>query len=253
MLHQADINVSIVCQNSLAKEGLRRILTEDQFEVCNLFEDVSPLLADDADTYHLDKDGIILFEMTGQNVDQQVSAIREKYPTCKLVLLTNAFEFDAMIDVFRAGADGYIIKDIECQSLIESLKLVALGEKILPSQLVKHLPLRSAMSSAPQTDGSEMLDSLSEREIETLRCLIMGYPNKVIAYRLDISEATVKVHVKAILRKLGVQNRTQAAIWAVNHGLDANAACATLAAETPEDAPVEEDEFAAPQPMNANA
>jgi two-component system nitrate/nitrite response regulator NarL len=104
---------------------------------------------------------------------------------------------------------------------------VASGEKVLPSQLVKHLPLRSAMSNAELNDGSELLETLSEREIETLRCLIMGYPNKVIAYRLDISEATVKVHVKAILRKLGVQNRTQAAIWAVNNGLDVNATCAT--------------------------
>lgn len=251
MLHQADISVSIVCPNSLAKEGLRRILAEDQFEVCNSFEDAAPLLADDANIADLDERGIILFETSGSNVEQQVAALRAKYPECKLVLLTNAFEFDTMIDVFRAGADGYIIKDIDCQSLIESLKLVALGEKILPSQLIKHLPLRSAMSSAPQTDGSEMLDSLSEREIETLRCLIMGYPNKVIAYRLDISEATVKVHVKAILRKLGVQNRTQAAIWAVNHGLDANAACATLAAESSDDKS-DEEEFE-PAPLNVNA
>lgn len=251
MLHQADISVSIVCPNSLAKEGLRRILAEDQFEVSNSFEDASPLLSDDAEAPDLDKNEIILFETSGVNADQQVAAIREKYPDCKLVLLTNTFEFDSMIDVFRAGADGYIIKDIECQSLIESLKLVALGEKILPSQLIKHLPLRSAMSSIPQTGGSELLDALSEREIETLRCLIMGYPNKVIAYRLDISEATVKVHVKAILRKLGVQNRTQAAIWAVNHGLDANAACATLAAGSTDDASEDEDDFAM-QPANAN-
>ncbi|MEL6933918.1 MAG: response regulator transcription factor [Pseudomonadota bacterium] len=235
MLNESDINISIVCPNSLAKEGLRRILVEDQFNVSNSFQDASPLLADGGEIGEFDQDGIILFETYASNIDQEVAALRAKYPNCGLVLLTDTFEFNTMIDVFRAGADGYIIKDIECQSLIESLKLVALGEKVLPSQLVKHLPLRSAMSSSPQTDGSELLGSLSEREVETLRCLIMGYPNKVIAYRLDISEATVKVHVKAILRKLGVQNRTQAAIWAVNHGLDANAACATLAAESSND------------------
>ena len=66
--------------------------------------------------------------------------------------------------------------------------------------------------------------NLSEREIEILRCLILGYANKVISRRLDISEATVKVHVKAILRKLRVSNRTQAAIWAVKRGLEAHLA-----------------------------
>ena len=241
MMHQ-DINVSIICPNSLAKEGLRRILSEDSFAVLSSFEDAAALLAEGSENAPIDDCDIILFEGSGPSTYQEVEALLARYPKCKLVLLANTFDFDSMIDVFRAGANGYIIKDIECQSLIESLKLVALGETVLPSQLVKHLPLRSAMANSNLNDGSELLESLSERELETLRCLIMGYPNKVIAYRLDISEATVKVHVKAILRKLGVQNRTQEAIWAVNNGLDANAACATLAAEFSHEK-VEDDDY----------
>ena len=250
MIHQ-EIKVSIVSPNSLSKEGLKRILGEEQFQICHSFEDPSPLLSDELDCPDDFDDGIILFEATGPEIEREVAALREKYPKCHLVLLANKFEFDSMVDVFRAGADGYLIKDIECMSLIESLKLVALGEKVLPSQLIKHLPLRSAISAAPQSDGSELLEALSDREIETLRCLIMGYPNKVIAYRLDISEATVKVHVKAVLRKLQVQNRTQAAIWAVNHGLDANAACATLAASSQGKNAADDD--ARNEPMSASA
>ncbi len=173
---------------------------------------------------------IILLGGSSGEIRQQIAILNDRRRTCKLVLLADQFDFDTMIDAFREGVDGYIINDIQCQSLMESLKLVASGEKVLPSQLVRHLPLRSAMANVKVNDGSDLLNNLSEREVETLRCLIMGYPNKVIAYRLDISEATVKVHVKAILRKLGVQNRTQAAICAVNNGLDGDAACATLAA-----------------------
>lgn len=238
---QDQINVSIVCPNSLVKEGLSRILSEDSFAVRNSLGNAASLLEEEGEVTVLCDGEIVLFEASGPNIDQDIAALLGRHPQCKLVLLADAFDFDEMTDAFRAGVDGYIVKDIECQSLIESLKLIALGEKVLPSQLVKHLPLRSAMDNASIGDGSELVESLSDRELETLRCLIMGYPNKVIAYRLDISEATVKVHVKAILRKLGVQNRTQAAIWAVNNGLDANAACATLAAKSPSDSAVEED------------
>jgi two-component system nitrate/nitrite response regulator NarL len=124
-----------------------------------------------------------------------------------------------MVDAFRAGADGYILKEIGCDSLIESLRLIKLGEKVMPSELVRHLPQHSMAPNSSTEPEANLAELLSEREIETLRCLVLGYANKVIAYRLYISEATVKVHVKAVLRKLMVQNRTQAAIWAVNHGV----------------------------------
>ncbi|TYC87068.1 response regulator transcription factor [Novosphingobium sp. BW1] len=84
--------------------------------------------------------------------------------------------------------------------------------------LLEHLALKRPLIEEEAEIKVELGELLSEREIDTLHCLMMGYPNKVIAYRLDISEVTVKVHVKAILRKLMVQNRTQTAIWAVNQG-----------------------------------
>lgn len=223
-----DIDVSIVCPNSLVKEGLSRILSEDCFKVRNSFHDAGPFLSD-APGHAFVRDGeIIVFEGSGADVERHIAALRERLPNCRLVLLADNFNFDRMTSVFRAGADGYLVKDIECRSLVESLKLIACGEKVLPSQLVKHLPPNSGMAEAELNDGADLLATLSERELGTLRCLIMGYPNKVIAYRLDISEATVKVHVKAILRKLGVQNRTQAAIRAVNSGLGGTATITSI-------------------------
>ncbi|MFV0644993.1 MAG: LuxR C-terminal-related transcriptional regulator [Sphingomonadaceae bacterium] len=237
MLNKEQISVSLVCANSLVSEGLRRILDEKEFAVGSSFKNSDALLNGDLGLPESPPSEMILIDVSAASkLEEEVSALHQKFPNSRLVLLTDAFEFDRMVEAFKAGADGYILKEIACESLIESLRLVALGEKVLPGELVNHLPNQSIMTAKKNQAESELADLLSEREIETLRCLIMGYPNKVIAYRLDISEATVKVHVKAILRKLMVQNRTQAAIWAVNNGMDANAVCATIVTDPAEKA-----------------
>jgi two-component system nitrate/nitrite response regulator NarL len=100
--------------------------------------------------------------------------------------------------VFRAGANGYLFMGPSLEPLIKALELVMLGETVLPK------------NSAPQ---------LSRRERLILRHLAQGHTNKVIASKTGMAQATVKVHVKSILFKLGVVNRTQAAMWAINNGL----------------------------------
>src|SRR3546814_10958017 len=92
-----------------------------------------------------------------------------------------------------------------------------MGERVLPPQLADELQSRPSLTDALEVERPVDAACLSDRELEILRWLIMGCPNKVISKRMDISEATVKVHVKAVLRKLRVKNRTQAAIWAANH------------------------------------
>ena len=130
------------------------------------------------------------------------------------------YEFDEVALAFGNGIDGYIVKEISCEPLIESLKLVALGEKVLPSQLARTLSdFHPRFESGNQHDTASAA-CLSEREAEILRCLTVGMANKVMSRLLNISEATVKVHVKAILRKLRLSNRTQAAIWAIKHGFE---------------------------------
>jgi two-component system nitrate/nitrite response regulator NarL len=232
MIDNGRINVSLVCANSLISEGLKRILDEDEFSVERSCKDCSTLIESDLGSDTAARSELIIIDVSAAaNLADEVSALRNKFPKSRLVLLNDSFEFDNMVEAFEAGADGYILKEIACESLLGSLRLVALGEKVLPGELINHLPNHSMLAHQRGKTEGELSDLLSEREIETLRCLIMGYPNKVIAHRLDISEATVKVHVKAILRKLMVQNRTQAAIWAVNNGVDANAVCATVAAK----------------------
>ncbi|WP_165820052.1 response regulator transcription factor [Microvirga sp. KLBC 81] len=122
-----------------------------------------------------------------------------------------------------AGADGFCLSTTGRDVLIKSLELAMLGEAVLPAALVSSLlddlPVRSEpgfldAKSSVQTSPDLRVHNLSNREVEILKCLMQGASNKIIARQFDVVEATVKVHIKAILRKIGAANRTQAAMWA---------------------------------------
>ena len=213
-------SVSLICSNPIVSEGLKSILHDEEFSVVGLHKTCSAMIS--AKDHAAVPVGMIVFDAdASRNIAEDVHAVRQAFPDTRLVVLHEGLEVDCLVDVFEAGADGYILKEISCESLVNCLQLAARGEKVVPGELVKQLP-HFTLATADRTKAEgDLSNLLSEREIATLRCLVMGYPNKVIARRLDIGEATVKVHVKAILRKLNVQNRTQAAICAVNHGVQA--------------------------------
>jgi two-component system nitrate/nitrite response regulator NarL len=132
--------------------------------------------------------------------------------------------------VFRAGANGYFVDVMTCEVFIKSIELVMMGETVFPPAFLSFVldPEGNRLGQAAPRDendkairvGTEntLAPQLSTREKLILRCLIEGDSNKRIARKIDIAEATVKVHVKSILRKIRVQNRTQAAIWGMNNG-----------------------------------
>jgi two-component system nitrate/nitrite response regulator NarL len=144
-----------------------------------------------------------------------------------MVVTADHFDLSFVRQGHDAGVDGFCLTASSRDVLIKSLELVMLGETILPASLVclmlhgmrssaaPQLPVNRAMTE-PNVSGSRA-NSLSAREAEILSCIMGGAPNKVIARKLDVAEATVKVHVKAILRKVGAANRTQAAMWATTH------------------------------------
>ncbi|MCW1381894.1 response regulator transcription factor [Novosphingobium sp. KCTC 2891] len=216
----AEISVFIVGHNNLAREGLRRILEEQNFRVL-ASHDSYQSFADwpkDVASPH-----IIIFDTgNGDDIDIDMEHFRAEYPAARTIILADDFDFDRMMHAFETGACGFIVKEIACQPLMESLKLVAMGEKVMPSALAQFLPGRINASPRQTARESKLTQSLSEREVETFRRMCRGEPNKVIAQNLGISEATVKVHVKAILRKLHLHNRTQAVAWALNSGFDLN-------------------------------
>jgi two-component system nitrate/nitrite response regulator NarL len=134
-----------------------------------------------------------------------------------VVILTDHASPARFAEVVDAGVDGILLERTSAEALIHSLTLIRLGEKVFPEKLIRRLLEGSAQPSAAKGFAAS---GLSEREGHILACLADGASNKAIARQLQITEATVKVHLKAILRKIGAANRTQAAIWALSHGAD---------------------------------
>ena len=147
--------------------------------------------------------------------------LRAAFPAARLVMMADDYDVATIARCFAAGIDGYLGRAIPCETLIGALQLIVLGEKVVPSQTVMSLIETRPRRNPADWDHSRLGVNLSDREVEILQRLVSGEANKLISRRLMVTEATVKVHVKAILRKLHVLNRTQAAIWAVNQGLAA--------------------------------
>jgi two-component system nitrate/nitrite response regulator NarL len=134
-----------------------------------------------------------------------------------------------LVSAFRAGANGYFVDVMACDVFIKSIELVMMGETILPTAFLSFIldpDGNTPGETAPRDENNPgillrpettLVPQLSTREKTILRFLIEGDSNKGIARKMDIAEATVKVHVKAILRKIRVQNRTQAAIWGMSN------------------------------------
>ena len=156
----------------------------------------------------------------------EVRRFKECYPNARVVVLSDHCDFDGVLSILEAGANGYILKQIDHDTLIKSLDLVMLGETVLSSSVIDLFTRQSnsggggqRLLTGPAKKSQEpevqtTLRKFSNREAEVLECLTRGEANKLIARKFDITEATVKVHIKAILRKIQVKNRTQAAVWA---------------------------------------
>jgi two-component system nitrate/nitrite response regulator NarL len=170
----------------------------------------------------------------------QVALFKERHPAARIAVLADHNHPSEIVSAFRAGANAYFIKVAPCDAFIKSLELVMLGETILPAAILsmildraddgeEHHERESVARDVRKRAGewlepeSNYTPRLSVREGCILKCLIEGDANKVIARKIDIAEATVKVHVKAILRKIRVHNRTQAAIWAMSNGSSTSA------------------------------
>lgn len=213
--------VSVLGQNEIVREGLRRILTDQGFTVAQTVSEATDLRPEE----HRAEIAIVDAAAFADGL-QVCEEIRTAQSDIRIVLMVDEYDIDHISRAFATGAvDGYLVKSIPCEPLGGALRLVAMGEKVLPSQLVESFTDASLRLLPMSWDINCGGLNLSNREVEILRCLLDGDANKVISRRLRITDATVKVHIKAILRKLRVKNRTQAAIWAVSRGLLREDAC----------------------------
>lgn len=151
------------------------------------------------------------------------NVIREAVPDARIVALVGQQCPMLMTDCLMQDIDGFLIKTMKPSVLLQSLALIAEGERVYPANLVARL-LRGGAQSMVVMPGSQEQYNLTAREMDILHLLVAGEPNKVIARRLSITEATVKVHLRSLLKKINAANRTQAAIWALHHGFANSAA-----------------------------
>jgi len=212
----SEINTLLIGRNRLFLEGLKSLLRGSSFDVTGEASCVGDL--DDADDG--DAPELVLVELRGDVADlvQDLHQLQGTLPAVPVVVLTDEREPRTLAACLNAGAAAFLLKDISLEALIHSLKLAMLGQKVMPTDLA--VALINGAAGVQPVDGKGIESyGLSDRELEILRCLVNGDANKVIANRLEITEATVKVHMKSLLRKIKAGNRTQAAIWALNHGL----------------------------------
>lgn len=206
-------NLWIVDPSRLLREGLKSLLARTQFVVTAEAGSL-PALAEIMDAHQKPDIIIVSLQSSLAAPSDEESALRALC-TCwrdvPVVTLAQDLSVSQLVAALKAGASGYLVKDVGSAALRESLALVLMGEKVLPSELVPTL------ISAPDQPGPSSIPRLSPQEERILQHLARGEPNKRIAAQLSLTESMVKVHMKALLRKIGAANRTVAAIWAVNN------------------------------------
>ncbi|MFL5660731.1 MAG: response regulator, partial [Ktedonobacteraceae bacterium] len=204
------IEVLIADDHGVVREGLRMFLGRDP-ELIVVGEASNGAEAIEL-TRQLRPD-VVLMDLLMPVMDgiAATAAIRTELPETEVIALTSVLESTAVVGAMKAGAIGYLLKDTQAPELRRAIKAAAAGQVQLSPQASAYL-MRELRT--PET-----IEALTEREMEVLRLLVQGHSNKEIARALQIAEDTVKVHVKHILAKLGVQSRTQAVLYAIRLGL----------------------------------
>lgn len=208
----------IVDRSTLSREGLKRLLEHSAFEVVFDAPDLEHALR--AAGHGVPE--LVLVALTPGFVpeEQEARAFGElcgRFPASAVVAMADEMSLAQMKAAMRSGAQACLIRDITAEIFEHALLLVMSGQKVLPKKLLAGLiDARAARVPASGPDGAV---DLSQQERNVLLALTSGMSNKEIASRLDVAEGTVKTHVKTVLKKLGAQNRTEAAVWAYRHGL----------------------------------
>jgi two-component system nitrate/nitrite response regulator NarL len=220
---QPPIRILVVDDHTLFRRGLTALLSRDpQFQV----------VADAADAgeaqrraLELQPDLILLDNhLPGVNGVDALPALREAAPAARMLMLTVSEDERDLAAALRAGASGYLLKNMEGDALAAAIHQAMRGEHVIAAEMTSKLVAAYRDAATPTTVQAQMvpaspLATLSPRELDILRGIARGESNKEIARALGIAETTVKVHVQHVLRKLDVSSRVQAAVVATSHGV----------------------------------
>jgi len=204
----------IVERSRLFRQGLAMLMRDAPFEVTLEAPQMSQVDAVEA----RNRPAIVLVnietELPAESDEaQHLAKLCAMLGSVPVVVLSDGFSLAQLIAAMRAGASGYILKDITPEALVQSLHLIIAGEKVLPTDLVPALlEGRGTRFLQDETQSSDA--ALSNQEVHILRGLTQGHPNKRIAQEMNVSESVVKLQVKKIFKKIRARNRTEAAIWA---------------------------------------
>jgi NarL family two-component system response regulator LiaR len=207
------IRVLVADDHAVVRRGLRTFLElQDDIAVVGEAEDGEEALAA---AERLDPD-VILLDLVMPRADgiAALHGLRERSPRSRVIVLTTFLDDDKLLPAVRAGAAGYLLKDVEPKELVSAIRTVHAGDALLHPAAAARVMAELVESSRPEPAAL-----LTPRETEVLALIARGQPNKVIARELGVSEKTVKTHVSNVLGKLGVSDRTQAALYAVREGL----------------------------------
>lgn len=233
--HSAHVRVLVLHSSRIAREALCQLLGTLGFAVAGVGRNAAEALQD----VRPDDLPNLLIASLASDAEAELALpvireIRGRLPGLKAVVLADCGRLGVVTAAMRAGADAVLSTDISADVLKRSLELVLLGQRLFPPDIAEAFlepmapaeagrnrgdPEDIAHAPDPNTVVGRRLSLLSKREHEILCCLVNGMSNKLIARTLDITEATVKVHIKGVLRKTRLGNRTQVAIWALNNNI----------------------------------
>lgn len=210
------MRVLIIDDHALFRVGLQGLLEQRGIEVADAVASGIEGLQRAAEL----RPDIVLLDLRMPDMGglEVLKKLRENVPGIPVVMLTTSNEETDLIKSLRSGAQGYLLKDMEPDELVSALRDIENGKNVVAQDLTDALA-RMVQGEANVADDDGPFSELTPREMEILCLLAEGQSNKLIARNLGISDGTVKLHVKAILRKLGIHSRVEAAVIAVEQGL----------------------------------
>jgi len=210
------LRVLLVDDHNLFRSGVRALLAR-QVDI-----EVVGEAADGLDgvkqARQLKPDIVLLdLDMPGVTGREVLRTLLEELPQTRVLMLTVSEDAEDLLATLRAGAAGYLLKNIDTEYFVDAIRRAAVGESVVSPEMTGKLVagLKGPVAGVSQADK----DRLSVREREILAVLARGASNKEIAREFDLAESTIKIHVQNILRKLNLNSRVQAAVYAVEHGL----------------------------------